>query len=208
MRQLFGASGAALLAPGAVALALVALAVAGGFGQLSNLSQAFAGPAAPGPVAAPGVRAAAGAGAAVLPVVRAGAPPAPAGVAGGAARPGRGGRGVAAGPLAGIGPVGTSGPGSGSSGTGSAGTGTGTGTGTGSGAGGPPSGGSGSGQTLVDKVVGVGTSVTSQLPGALGPTATNVLQAVGNGLNSILPPGTSSAAAGTVEKILPGASLP
>lgn len=204
MRQLFGASGAALLAPGAVALALVALAMAGGFGQLSDLSQAFAGPATPGPVTAPGVRAAAGAGGAVLPVVRAVAPAAPAGVAVGGARPVRGGHAVAAGPLAGIGPVGTSGPGSGSSGTGSSGT----GTGSGSGAGGQPSGGSGSGQTLVDKVVSAGTSVTSQLPGPLGATATNVLQSVGNGVNSILPPGASSAVAGTVKKVLPGASLP
>jgi hypothetical protein len=202
MRQLFGASGAALLAPGAVALALVALAVAGGFGQLSDLSQAFAGPAAPSPVTAPGVRAAARAGGAVLPVVRAVAPAAAAGAAVGGARPGRGGHGVAAGPLAGIGPVGTSGPGSGSSGAGSP------GTGTGSGAGGQPSGGSGSGQTLVDKVVSAGTSVTSQLPSPLGATATNVLQSVGNGVNSILPSGASSAVAGTVKKVLPGASLP
>ena len=47
-RQLFGASGAALLVPGAIAAALVVLAFAGGFGRLSSLGQALSGPSLPG----------------------------------------------------------------------------------------------------------------------------------------------------------------
>lgn len=206
-RQLFGASGAALLVPGAIALALLALAVAGGFGQLSDLSQAFAGPAAPGGASVANIRAAR-AGRAILPVAPAAAARAVAGggvklaAAGGAKRGGV--RTGGADPRAGLGPVETSGPGTGSSGTGSPGTGTGTGTGTGQ-----PSGGSGSGQTIVDKVVGVGISVTSQLPGSLGTTATNVLQSVGKGVDSLLPAqGESSGPAQTVKTLLPGVGLP
>jgi hypothetical protein len=202
-RQLYGASGVALLVPGAVGLALVALAVAGGFGQLGDLSQAFAGPAAPAPVRVPGATPAARNGAAaaggVLPVVVAAAPPTRVAATGApghrAAAPVGGNKN----PHAGVGPVATSGPGTGSTGTGTPG-GTG-GTPTGGTGGGPP-GGTGSGPTLVDSVIGVGTSVSSQLPAPVGSTATGVLQSVGKGVDSILPsPGASSAVAGVTSAV-------
>jgi hypothetical protein len=41
--------------------------------------------------------------------------------------------------------------------------------------------------TLVDKVVGAGTSVTSELPGPVGPAATKTLQQAGSTLDSIAP---------------------
>jgi hypothetical protein len=47
-RQMFGASGAALLVPGAIAGALVILVSAGGFARLGTLGQALSGPALPG----------------------------------------------------------------------------------------------------------------------------------------------------------------
>ncbi|MDQ6606984.1 MAG: hypothetical protein M3Z06_10620, partial [Actinomycetota bacterium] len=46
-RQLFGASGAALLVPGTIACALAVLAFAGGFQRLGSIGQALSGPAAP-----------------------------------------------------------------------------------------------------------------------------------------------------------------
>jgi hypothetical protein len=46
-RQLFAASGAALIVPSAMIAALVALALGGGFSQLGVLGQVFAGPPAP-----------------------------------------------------------------------------------------------------------------------------------------------------------------
>jgi|HubBroStandDraft_2_1064218.scaffolds.fasta_scaffold188382_1 hypothetical protein len=215
-RQLYGASGVALLVPGAVAVALVLLAVAGGFGQLGDLSQALAGPSAPASAAAPGVAAtAARTGGAILPVATATAarPGVVAGVPGTGARGQAGGRHVN--PGAGTGPVATTAPGSGSTGTGSTGTGT------------PPGGGGqppvSSGHTLIDGVVSVGTSVTSQLPGAAGSVTTGLLQSVGNGVDSILPSngvsstvagasstvaGATSSVAGTVKTLVPGVQLP
>ena len=46
-RRLFGAVGAATLAPGLLIVALAGLAMAGGFASLSALSQTFSGPPAP-----------------------------------------------------------------------------------------------------------------------------------------------------------------
>jgi hypothetical protein len=221
-RQLYGASGVALLVPGAVGLALVALAVAGGFGQLGDLSQAFAGPAAPAPVRVPGATSAArnAAAAAVLPVVVAAAPPTRVAATG---APGHRGAAPAGGnknPHAGVGPVATSGPGTGSTGTGTPG---GTGGTPPGGIGGGPPGGTGSGSTLVDRVIGVGTSVSSQLPAPVGSTATGVLQSVGKGVDSILSnsgassavPGVTSAvtgatsgATGAAKSLVPGVQLP
>ncbi len=223
-RQLYGASGVALLVPGAVALALVLLAVAGGFGQLGDLSQALAGPSAPASAAAPGVGAAAHTGGAILPVETATA--ARPGLA--ARAPGIGSRGRAgsrhANPGAGTGPIATTAPGRGSTGTGS----TGTGPGTPAGGGGQPS--AGSGHTLIDGVVNAGTSVTSQLPGAAGSVTTGLLQSVGKGVDSILPgngvsstvagasgtvagasgtvAGATTSDAGTVKTLVPGVQLP
>ena len=45
-RQLLGASGAALLVPGAVAVALISLVASGGFARIADLGQAVSGPAA------------------------------------------------------------------------------------------------------------------------------------------------------------------
>jgi hypothetical protein len=54
-RQLLGASGAALMVPGAIGCALIVLAFAGGFSRLGSLGQAFSGPATPaGTVSPPG----------------------------------------------------------------------------------------------------------------------------------------------------------
>src|SRR6266567_809934 len=47
-RGLSGASGAALLVPGEIFAALLLIALAGSFGRLGGLGQAFTGPAAPG----------------------------------------------------------------------------------------------------------------------------------------------------------------
>jgi len=210
-RQLYGASGAALLVPGAIALALVLLAVAGGFGRLGDLSQAFAGPSAPPSVSLPDALAVRGAGP-VLPVATtaatattAAARPGATATGGGRAR--GGGDHVNRSPGAGTVPLATTGPGSGSSGTGSSGTSTG---------GGQPPAGSGSEPTLIDGVVSVGTSVTSQLPGPAGGVATGLLQSLGKGVDSILPgtgasstvAGASSTVAGTVKTLLPGLPLP
>jgi hypothetical protein len=206
-RQLFGASGVALLVPGAVALALIALAVAGGFGQLGDLSQAFAGPAAPATVpvhAAPGTRGGTHA-PAVLPVAVAAAPVTrPAATGGRAVGGGHGHAAPSTGsPQAGIGPVVTGGPGNGSSGTGGH---TGTG-GSPTGGGSPPSG-SGGTPTLVDGVVGVGTKVTSQLPGSVGKTATGVLQSAGKTVSSLLPANGAQTVAGVVKTLAPSVQLP
>ena len=208
------------------------LAVAGGFGQLGDLSQALAGPSAPASAAAPGVAATAPTGGAILPVATATA--ARPGVAAGA--PGIGGRTRAgsrhANPGAGTGPVATTAPGRGSTGTGSP-------------APVPPApapgrwrhpgrwrraAAAGSGHTLIDGVVKVGTSVTSQLPGAAGSVTTGLLQSVGKGVDSILPgngvsstvagasgtvagasgtvAGATTSVAGTVKTLVPGVQLP
>jgi hypothetical protein len=184
-RQLYGASGAALLAPGAIVLALALLGFAGGFGQLGALGQAFTGPSVPagGSLTAtsfgPGHEKIAG-----PPLVRAATTAA--GVAASAAGPARRATthriGTGTRTSAGTETV-SSGPASGS---------TGTRTGSGFTGGKPTGGGSGSGggtpPSLVNSVIKVGTGVTKQVPGPVGGAATQVLNSVGKGLDSVVPP--------------------
>lgn len=194
-RQLFGASGMALLVPGTIACALVVLAFAGGFSKFGSLGQALSGPAAPlGPAAAASTAARASARLTQTLVAL-----------------GRGG--LAAGAsTATVNRVGTPAPsGTGvSSGAGSRGTGHGSpGTGTGGGShGGGSGGGSRPGQrgghgsstgttptaptatappTLAGGVVSTASSVTSKLPGTVGALATAAVQSLGSTLNRILP---------------------
>jgi hypothetical protein len=222
-RQLFGASGAALLVPGAIAAALVVLAFAGGFGRLSSLGQVLSGPSLPG-VTPVGVNLGGDGRSALGRALAAAATPtgtargltvsggstgpgaqAGPGSAAGTAGPGRGG--------SGSGGAGSGGSGSGGSGSGGSGSG-----GSGSGSGGPGSGGSGSGAgsgsppptpappTLVDGVVGVGTSLTAKIPGPVGTVATQTLQSVGTTLDRVLPLAGSGASAAPAAK--PGLQLP
>lgn len=197
-RQLFGVSAAAVLAPGAVVIALVLLAVTGGFGRLGALSQVLAGPGLPSapslahhPGRAGAHRAATGTAAGLPPVVP--APPvlvarAPGGAAGGA------GAGAGPGPGSGAGSGGSGGQGqSGGGGLGSGGSGGPGGRSGGSGGSGE-SGGTGGGgtapapsPTLWDSVTSAGTAVTSQLPGPLGAVGTQLVQSVGATLDQLLP---------------------
>ncbi|HEY8763876.1 MAG TPA: hypothetical protein VIM18_06790 [Solirubrobacteraceae bacterium] len=200
-RQLFGASGAALLVPGAIAGALVILVFAGGFARLGTLGQALSGPALPGG----SMRVSAtppGSGRSTLGRALAAAA-APAGAASG---------GTVAGTSSGINASRGGTPGSGGSrlgGTGSGGSGGGgTGGGGNSGSGGTPgSGGSGSGNpaggsggagsppptpappSTVGKVVGAATAVTQQVPGPVGTVATQTLESVGSTVDRVLPLG-------------------
>jgi hypothetical protein len=191
-RQLYGASGAAVLVPGTVLIALVLLALAGGFGRLGSLGQAVAGPSVPaGPpligtvshastnaIAGPPVIAAT-AGAVAAPsttaVTPTGAVVAP--IAGGSATTGIG---IGTG-----GAVGHSGRGSGSGSGGSI-------QSRGHGGSGRPGSGSGTGgsgghPTLWDGVTKLGTSVTNKLPAPVSALGGQVLQSVGSTLDKILP---------------------
>jgi hypothetical protein len=199
-RGLSGASGAALLVPGGIIAALLLLALAGSFGRLGGLGQAFTGPAAfsPGP-AASAVHAPPGGAPALLGVVAApAAVVAPAAVAG---RSTRAGSGVAIRPPAtppGKAPSGAAGgaptaPPS-------------PGTPTGPGACGsctpppPPT-----HQTLVDQVVNLGTSVTSKLPGPVGQLTTQLLKQAGATVDRVLPTDRLPTPARTVGQV--GATL-
>ncbi|HTU84477.1 MAG TPA: hypothetical protein VMF57_02820 [Solirubrobacteraceae bacterium] len=201
-RQLFAASSAALIVPSTMIAALVALALGGGFSQLGVLGQVFAGPPAPsvGPLAQTGAAARAG-GAAALPripvavaqsVVNRPAPGGNSGRVGGRAAP------VATAPRTGVGSTGgTIAPGGGVTR--------------------PitqaptppsprptpvsvspnpapsPSPGPSPGPapsphpTPVDTVVKTVTSVTSQVPGPLGSTATGAVNAAGSAADNLLP---------------------
>jgi hypothetical protein len=193
-RQLFQASGAALLAPGAVLASLVVLAIAGGFGQLSALGQAFAGPSLPrlpgvlrvsgsssGSAKHPSAVLVALAGSSRSQAVSSGAARNPGASApaaqrgGGAPQPGTGGghHHAPAPPPAGPGGHGK-GPGPGNGGQPPP-------TGTPSPPPSPP-------PTVVDRVVGLGTSVTKQVPGPIGQIATQTLESVGHTLDGILSP--------------------
>jgi hypothetical protein len=184
MRGLSAASGAAVLVPGGIFVALPLLALAGSFGRIGGLGQASNGPAAP--VAAPVANASQGSGGsapALLGVVSSPAltSAAPAvrnpavGEAGGiarqsasATRPGstsglRGGRPGGAPPA----------PGTPSLPTGSGGC---------LSCGQPlPH------QTLVDQVVNLGTSITNKLPGPVGRLTTRLLKQVGTSVDKVLP---------------------
>jgi hypothetical protein len=206
-RQLYGASGAALLVPGAIVLALVLLGLAGGFGQLGTLSQAFAGPAVPGGSTSVGGVVSAGAATPVLPIARGGAPAPLLAAARAGAGAGTGLGTGAGGPRAGTGPL----RGSGSTGPGTGSTGPGPGRGSGPTAGGGAGTGGGGGQpTLIDHVIELGTSVTKQVPGPAGGLATQLLQSVGKSVDSALAPSSrsSSALAGTVTTLVAPLRLP
>jgi hypothetical protein len=183
-RGLSGASGAAVLVPGGIIAALLLLALAGSFGRIGGLGQAFSGPAAPGsPRIASSLASPPAHGPALLPVAAASARQ-PVLVA---AR-----LGAAAGAAGG----------SGHAGGHSGGTGGGSPTGGGGGTTAPPGSPSAPGggptcstsctqpqppPTLVDRVVSLGTSITSKLPGAVGQLTTQLLKQVGATVDRILP---------------------
>ena len=176
-RRLLGGAGAAIIVPGMLVASLGVLAVAGGFGGLGALGQAFSGPPTPAAILTGGRG---GAAAHPLParlVAALSAPPAtpstPSG-APGARAPTTPVQSGGPGPRASIGPP----------------------------ASGPRTGGSPSGArprttspqpqpqpqpTAIDKVVGSGTSVTAQLPGPVGSTATSALKTAGGTLDPIAP---------------------
>jgi hypothetical protein len=88
------------------------------------------------------------------------------------------------------------------------GTGTG-GTGSGGGGTGGGGGGGGGGSSLIGNVVNVVTSVTKQIPGPVGTTATQLLQSVGKSLEQVAPlSSATSAVSGAVNKITSGLNLP
>jgi hypothetical protein len=209
MRQLFRASGAALLAPGTVACALIVLAFAGGFSQLGSLRQALSGPAAPPPATAgpagtgPTLRTT-GLGSA-LTTLSAVTASLPAGTGSAGTRAGRGtarsggtsGRGRGRGGSTGSGNGGSGSRGSGGR-TGGSGAGSGGSGGRGSGRGGP--GGSGGGSsgggaagapsqtpTVVDGIITIVSGVTAKLPGPLGSGTTSALKSLGSTVDRVLP---------------------
>ncbi|MGI8429049.1 MAG: hypothetical protein ACR2OB_07025 [Solirubrobacteraceae bacterium] len=205
MRQLFGASGAALLVPGSVVAALFVLAFAGGFGRLSTLGQVFSGPAvvgAPGAVshrpatglglpaaATSGAGSTAGLGAGVT--SGAGAARSAAGATGtsGVGARSTGGR-VIAGGTGGLGAPGGSGGTGGSRGSGSHGSQGGFAPGQpgpAPGAAPPVAPLSGAPPTLVDDVIKIGTSVTGAVPGVVGALGTQTLDALGAVVDRFLP---------------------
>jgi hypothetical protein len=182
---MFGALGAAVLAPGMMIGALVVLAVAGGFASVGALSQAFSGPQVPAaqeysPKFLSGLtfpRSVAPSTAAAANPAAGGAATAPGGVAGAGAPSGGG----------------SSGGGSGGGrGTGGGGTGGGSGgVGRGPTSASPGSGGSGPGSnpTVVNQVTGTGTAVSGQLPAPLGPLVNQQLGSAAGALNQVLPAG-------------------
>ncbi len=186
MRQALGASGAALLAPGAIIGALVALALGGGFGGLGTLGQIFTGPSQPLSGATrtsepsshhSPAGASAGGRAGRSPRLVSGRAAAhgsvPAGV-GSAPSPGEparspgvpvgqpGGPAVAAAPSPGQSTP-TSAPGPGPR------------------------------PSAIDRVVAIGTSVTGRLPGPAGPAVTQAVQAVGASADRLIGPHSSDA---------------
>jgi hypothetical protein len=200
MRQLFGASGMALLVPGTIACALVVLAFAGGFSRLGSIGQALSGPAAPLGAASAGARASERLAQTLVNLGRGGfGGRASGGVAASTGSPGASRRAVSHGRThgAGAGPGGRSGGGSGGSGSRGRG---GSGSGSGSGRGSPGGGGRGSGTptppsapnppttpSVSDRIVSAVTAITAKLPGAVGSVATATLQSLGSTLNRVLP---------------------
>jgi hypothetical protein len=165
----------AVLVPVLLVASLGVLAVAGGFGGLSSLGQAFSGPSVPASALAGGPGGAvsrplpprlvaalsstpaarrSGSGAVVAPATAGGGPRATPGPTVSSVPPAPG-RPSAHSPTGGGPHVARPGP--------------------------SPQ------PTLVDKVVGAGTSVTSQLPGPVGPAATKTLQTAGSTIDSIAP---------------------
>jgi hypothetical protein len=208
-RQLYGATGVSLLAATAIVGALLALGLSGGFGALGSLGQAFAGPSLPASARTAGGTAPGTGGASAKPLpIAAASVPAAAGAAvagaGGARRaPGRGaGR---AGGGAGARTVGATGPVRATGGGGAGGTSVGTGTGGGTGGGG----GGGGGSSLIGNVVNLATSVTKQIPGPVGSTATQLLQSIGKSLEQVVPlSAAASSLTGAVNRLTSGLHLP
>jgi hypothetical protein len=177
-RQLLRGMGAAALVPAMLVASLAVLALAGGFGGLTALGQAFSGPAAPtaaittghGPHAVRPLSPAVVAALSVVPVRRGQGPAAPLSSAVGGTgntSTGTAPNGPSDGPRGGGGPAQP-----------------------------PPSGRPVPGTrqpvpkpqpTLIDGIVGAGTSLSSQVPAPAGPTATKALQSAGSTLDSIAP---------------------
>ena len=165
-RQLCGGVSAALIVPGTILAALAVLALAGGFARLGALGQAFSGPPESvfAPAGAAGAHASRSVSNAALVALVASAPrPVAAPSGAGAVR---------------VGP---------SSGT------TRPGTTRGNSGGAHPSVrpshpvASPPHPTLIDEVVGAGSTVTGQLPGPAGVAATQALQSAGSTVDGVLP---------------------
>ena len=197
-RGLWGASGAAVLAPGAIFIALLLLAVAGSFGRLGGLGQAFSGPAAPGsgPAASALVAPPPHGGsllrtASTAAASRPGLASTPTG-----ASPGVAGTAHAAPPAnrpPGVTVIGEHPPPPythGSSGCGNS-------------CSSPAS-----SPTLIDDVVSVGTSVTSKLPGAVGQLATQLLGQLGATVDRVLPTDRHAGVVATLGSTLSALKLP
>jgi hypothetical protein len=198
-RRLYGGLGAAVLVPGLIVAALAIVALSGGFTALGALSQAFAGPAPPAgqPFSTQVLRALPAPG---VPAATAVAGVRPASATGGAAPAPSGGSGGRAG-------GGSGGSGSGGSGGGRSGGGSGGGGSHGGGSGGqPPGSGSGPNPTVVDQVAGAGTAVTGQLPGPVGPLATQQVGQAASALDQALAGGSSPKAEPSAPPAAPAAS--
>jgi len=184
-RRLYSGLGAAVLVPSLMIAALAIMALSGGFAALGALSQAFAGPSVPPgqPFSTQVLRALP---APAVPPAAAVAAASPAGASGS----GRGASGPGSAGAPGGGTGGGSGGGSGGSGGGSGG-GNGNGSPGGSGGGQQPGSGPGPSPTVIDQVAGVGTSVTGQLPGPLGPLATQQVAQAASALDQALSGGSA-----------------
>ena len=210
-RQLYGASGAVLLVPGALVAALLVLGLAGGFGGLGALAQTFAGPSVPAAARIATARTAAHRTRA-LPVAVAVAPAATpgSGLANGGPAPGAATSRIPAGQG-----IGSTGLGHGRASAPRGGIWPGSGAGQ-VGYGGSGPGGSGSGtqsSTLLDNVVNLGTSITKQLPGPVGGLTTQLLQSLAKTVDGIVPrtqrPATpASPVTGVVKGVTNGLHLP
>lgn len=188
---MYASVGLAVVVPAALLVSLALLALGTGSFSLSSLKQVISGPSAPAvqPVAlaAPSGNAAAQrAGVTAAPTVLAAVPAAgsPGQSTGAGSAPSHNGAGVGTGSGSGGG-SGGSGGGGGSEGGGSGGSGGGHSGGGGSGGGGgghhPPS-----HPTVVDRVVGKVTPVTSKLPAPIGPIVTQVVKSAGSVADQIL----------------------
>jgi hypothetical protein len=190
-RQLYGASSVALIVPSAMLTALVVLALGGGFSQVGVLGQIFAGPSAPSAAGGAGSGRAAGLAAGPLPAIpsAAASPRLGRGSVRSSAPSGRrvvpvvsrgpSQTGGALTPVHGVAPVVGGGrpvaprpaP-------------------TGSAPSRPaPRPGPSRQPTVVDRIVNTVTPVTQELPGPVGPVATQALEAAGSAADGVLPPG-------------------
>jgi hypothetical protein len=172
-RQLYGASGIALLAPATLMAAVAVIALNGGFAALGAIGQAFSGPSV-----TPALRleaGPAGTSSPLVPVLQAGPAGLLAGVGGAARTPGAGRSTGGAGNST---SQNASRPGGAPGAPGAGGT-----NGPGGSPGPPPS---PPAQTPVDRVIGAVTGVTDRIPGPVGTIGTQTLQSVGKTLDGIL----------------------